>query len=323
MSVSVVQSRPPEPQDSFGPDNLQQAAAFYADQGYVVLRGMVSADACDAARAAFARELKPSPRKFYRQSSSGELELNRFNAQGFLINPLINFQDLRAAEFPDFRRACLEVATTPVAHDFARTLYGEPAKIVQTMYFEGNPATWAHQDSYYLDSEKIGGMTAAWIALEDIAEGAGRFFVCPGSHKQALRRHDAGQDIAYHHDAYKQNVRAAMEAQGLTVHAPALAKGDVLFWHALTIHGSQETTDHSRSRHSITMHLIPQSHRFLQFQSRIKPLRLKRINGIDVHHPKDQELVSQRLIAWVEGTFPGAFYTAKRLAIRLLVGKRH
>ncbi len=319
MSVSSVFAGDDAAHGYFRPDELAQAIAFYRDQGFVVLRGAVPTNICDAARQAFEQEFKHSPRKFYRQSSSGALELNRFSDQGFLMNPLINFQDLRQAEFPTFRGTCLDVATATMPHRFTRGLFGEQGKIVQTMYFEGNPATWAHQDSYYLDSEQIGAMTAAWIALEDIAEGAGRFFVCPGSHKQPLRKHDADQDIAYNHDAYKKNVRAAMEARGLQVVAPALAKGDVLFWHALTIHGSQETTDPTRSRHSITMHLIPQSHRFLQFQSRIKPLNLKRVNGIDVHHPKDQELMSKRLIAWIEGTFPTAFYALKRLAIRVLV----
>jgi hypothetical protein len=47
-----------------------------------------------------------------------------------------------------------------------------PGKLVQSMYFEGNPATWAHQDTYYLDSEHTGAMTAAWFAVEDIKPGA-------------------------------------------------------------------------------------------------------------------------------------------------------
>ena len=33
------------------------------------------------------------------------------------------------------------------------------------MYFEGNSATWEHQDSYYLDDEDTGSMLACWIAL--------------------------------------------------------------------------------------------------------------------------------------------------------------
>lgn len=42
--------------------------------------------------------------------------------------------------------------------------------------------TWPYQDTYYLDAEEIGRMTAAWIAFEDIAPGARRFFVFPESH---------------------------------------------------------------------------------------------------------------------------------------------
>ena len=38
------------------------------------------------------------------------------------------------------------------------------------MYFEGNSATWEHQDTYYLDSEKVGCMIAGWIALENIKD---------------------------------------------------------------------------------------------------------------------------------------------------------
>ena len=50
------------------------------------------------------------------------------------------------------------------------------------MYFDGNPVTWPHQDIYYLDAEEIGRMTSAWVAVEDIAPDAGRFFVYPKSH---------------------------------------------------------------------------------------------------------------------------------------------
>ena len=40
-----------------------------------------------------------------------------------------------------------------------------------------------HQDTYYLDSEQVGKMTAAWLALEEIKADAGRFFICPETHK--------------------------------------------------------------------------------------------------------------------------------------------
>ena len=48
------------------------------------------------------------------------------------------------------------------------SFFGERPKFVQSMNFEGNSATWEHQDSYYLDDEKTGKMIAGWLALEDI-----------------------------------------------------------------------------------------------------------------------------------------------------------
>lgn len=39
--------------------------------------------------------------------------------------------------------------------------------------------------------------------------------------------------------------------------APALAKGDVLFWNSRTIHGSLATRDTGRSRKSLTAHYLP------------------------------------------------------------------
>ena len=74
------------------------------------------------------------------------------------------------------------------------------------MYFEGNSATWEHQDSYYLDSQKIGEMTAAWIALEDIAAKSGRFFICPKSHKLCAIEHGANNNIAENHEIYISSV---------------------------------------------------------------------------------------------------------------------
>ena len=49
------------------------------------------------------------------------------------------------------------------------------------MYFDKNAGTPPHQDGYYLDTLPVGNLTAAWIALEDIDERAGRFYVVPNS----------------------------------------------------------------------------------------------------------------------------------------------
>ena len=74
------------------------------------------------------------------------------------------------------------------------------------MYFQGNPSTWPHQDTYYLDAETIGGMMAVWIAAEDIQPGGRRFFICPGSHRIDMKNNGGDFDMAYNQDRYKRLV---------------------------------------------------------------------------------------------------------------------
>jgi phytanoyl-CoA hydroxylase len=131
------------------------------------------------------------------------------------------------------------------------TILGEPGKLVQSMYFDGNPVTWPHQDAYYLDAEEIGRMTAAR------GHCAGRFFVYPKSHLIDMAKNGEDFDIAFHHDRYKELVKRVIREQGLVCRAPALSKGDILFWAAKTIHGSLRMAKPTRSRRFFTAHFIP------------------------------------------------------------------
>jgi phytanoyl-CoA hydroxylase len=164
-------------------------------------------------------------------------------------------------------------------------------------------------------------MTAAWFAVEDIKPGAGRFFVYPKSHLFDMAKNGGDFDVAFNHARYKELVRRVIEEQGFECRSPALNKGDVLFWNGKTIHGSLDTPELQFSRKSFTGHYIPKSHRFLQFQSRIKPLDLKPINGMDVHHPKDLASFKNRAILAVETNFPRSFLFAKRLMIKAVTSR--
>jgi phytanoyl-CoA hydroxylase len=186
------------------------------------------------------------------------------------------------------------------------------------MYFEGNPNTWPHQDTYYLDSEQIGSMVAAWVAVEDIRPGAGRFYVYPGSHKIDLKKNGGDFDIAFHHERYKKLIIEIIDNNRLEISAPAVRKGDILFWNSKTIHGSLSTTQGHYSRSSFTAHYIPESHRFLQFQSRIKKFRSRMINNMRVNFPKDQDRIRNRLVFGFETKFPRVFKTIKNTAIKVV-----
>ena len=291
---------------------------YYQQYGYVVLRNLIPSELCDQAKLAFALEIKPYKGYLYRQTSSGNAEKNCFTDYEYLLNSILNIQDLNKNLFPNFKQAGLEIVTYEKLYDAVCTVLGEVGILVQSMYFEGNPATWAHQDTYYLDSTKIGSLTAAWIALEDIQPGAGRFYIYPGSHKIDMVKNGGNFDIAFNHKRYKELVLNVIKKYNLECRAPALRKGDVLFWSAKTIHGSLETLQPQFSRNSITAHFIPASTGFLQFQTRQRKLNLQKIGSFQVDCPKDQSRLKNKVIFHLETQFPQSFQLLKRFMIKVL-----
>jgi phytanoyl-CoA hydroxylase len=290
---------------------------YYGREGYVVVRGLLDAAACDKMRAAFDQEVKPFGGYIYRQASANP-ERHVITDAGYMLNSILNIHAVDPRFFPTFRRRGADLITSGPLQAAVRAILGEAGKIVQSMYFEGNPATWAHQDTYYLDSEKLGSMSGVWIALEDIAPGAGRFFIYPRSHLIELAMNRGSMSIASNHAGYKKLVLDIIRDHHLECRAPALRKGDVLFWSAKTIHGSMDTTQPERSRSSVTAHYIPESTRFLQYQTRIKPLSLSTINGMQVHTPKDLASPVHRLVMGLETRFPTAFLSLKKAAVRIV-----
>jgi phytanoyl-CoA hydroxylase len=292
--------------------------SYYQQNGYVVVRGAIDLPTCDAANEAFDKEVYPSRDFIYRQTTA-RAERNAFTPTGFVSNPILNVQSVDPIRYPAFRECGLKVLTAPGVQEICRNLLGEPGKIVQSMYFQGNPSTWPHQDTYYLDSSRLGSMTAAWIATEDIKPGAGRFFVCPGSHKTDMARNGGDFDIAFNHDRYKTLIKDVMLSHQMRIMAPALRKGDVLFWNAATIHGSLPTSEPGSSRRSFTTHWIPESTELMQFQARVRRMKYEDVDGAKVARPKDLAQLQNRAILWLETRFPASFSLAKKIAIKLLL----
>lgn len=303
----------------FGYYATSELRTYYDDNGYVIVRGAIEKSLCDEVSRSFSSEIKSYRGPLYRQTT-GLAEANDFTPQGHVLNPVLNIQDLQSGAFPNFRSKGLDIIANKRVQEIICSLLDESGMIVQSMAFEGNPATWAHQDSYYLDSTSIGRMTAAWFALEDIAPGAGRFFVYPKSHRMLMGKNSAELDYAYHHQNYKDSILDILRANGLKCRAPALEKGDILFWNSMTVHGSLDTTTPTASRRSLTAHYVPASTGLLQFQKRERQLQLATINGMAVHCPKSQERFLNRLVLSIAYRFPGPFKAIKRLAIKLLTG---
>lgn len=304
------------PDDPYTGLTPEAQKAYYDEHGYVVVRGVFTPEQCRAAVELFRQRVKSYDGVLYRQTSTGLAEPHRFTESGFMLNSLLNPHDLSSRSFGDFRHQLLAMFTAPTLRQPLRRILDDDPVLVQTMYFEGNPATWAHQDTYYLDSNPLGKLAAAWIALEDIHPGAGRFYVYPRSHRLSLHRNTKELNFSQHHDQYKEYIRETIRREGFECRAPALAAGDVLIWSSFTIHGSLATTEPTRSRNSLTAHYIPAHAEFLSFQAKTVPLSTALHNGLRVHHPKDQDRLKNRLVLAAERMFPRPFRAARTAAIR-------
>ncbi len=261
-SITVLDRSAPDAEFTFPLADPAAFAAFFAEQGYAVLRGAVPKDRCEAAKAAFERDVKPS-RRYFKRHESSEFERHVFTEAGFVKYPIMNIQDLVGPAFDDFRRNGLGLLTCPDLRDAVALPLGEPGRIIHTMYFDGNQETWAHRDSHYIDAEQVGRMIGVWIAAEDIHPGAGRFYVYARSHRAptppelALDRIDPnGQD-------YKRRMAEFADNSSLRLVAPELRQGDAILWSSLTIHGSLATTAPEHSRRSFTAHYVPVSQGYL------------------------------------------------------------
>jgi phytanoyl-CoA hydroxylase len=261
------------------------AAGDYARNGYVVLRGVVARAACERAIAAFRSEVKVSPDFLAQRAREAAATGGAvFTDSGFLRAPISDFHLQPPGRFPAFHDAALAVLADAGLHAALRLVLGEPGVVVESLFYEGNPRTWAHQDGWYFDSDPQGRLLGCWIALETIHPGAGRFFVYPGSHRLDMRSYGVAFDVSVDKAPYERLVLDVVRREGLACRAPALETGDVLFWNARTIHGTLETRQAGVSRSSLNLHLVPASGGLRRF-GRPVPLEPHEVRGVLVHRP--------------------------------------
>lgn len=285
------------------PATLREALAR---DGYVVVRGLVPVDACHAAVRAFEAEIKPDRGFFHRHTGTSERHV--FTDHGHMKFPIMNFHDLPQSRHGTFVGRGMGVLTHQNVQGLIKGLFGEPGKIIHTMFFDGNQVTKPHQDAYYVDSDQVGSGVGIWVALEDIGPGAGRFFVCPGSHKLDIPKTARWPDDAGH----KALVLGAIADLNLPIHAPAMRRGDAILWSTKTIHGSLDTATPERSRRCFTAHYIPASHGYLLFQSRLKAPHVGHFNGVEVRHSMDQNQWRNRVKFLWSSHHPRSFAWAMR-----------
>lgn len=235
---------------------MDHIGAEYRADGWVKVPGVISAEKVDALMSAYDRDLKPSGSKFYRQNTN-RYEGNSIDPYGHVTNSFLDPHNYESI-------ACLRAATLDIFFDerlleVLTAATGHPRfHLMQSMLFDKNAATPPHQDWWYLDSVPNGQLAAAWIALEDIAPEAGRFYVMSGMHEISLH-----EDLrSLRHDHWLELMREYVDTNRDKIVAPEMKKGDVIIWNSRTIHGSLPTQDPKFSRKSLTAHYLPAQLKF-------------------------------------------------------------
>ena len=224
----------------------------YDQDGYYIFEKLVPDQLIDNLLNLYKSEILDSKSHFFRQSSN-RWERNKINEFGYCEESFLNVHDY--PNYPAFDEAIKQIICSPQVREALTQITGSPEhNLMQSMLFDLNAATPAHQDWYYLDSMPSGHLLAGWFALEDIHEEAGRFHVLPKSHRVEL---DLTDDEKASNTPYMKKLKEYVELHQNEINAPALKKGDVLFWNSGTVHGSLKTTNPKYSRKSLTAHYLP------------------------------------------------------------------
>jgi phytanoyl-CoA hydroxylase len=233
-----------------------EAQEYYEQNGYYICRGIIPPEMIDLLLKRYKEDIVPSKYPFFRQSTDA-YEPNQLTEHGYVKQSYLDIHDYQ--KYPEFSRLARDIYTSEHMRNALKDVTGfNSFNLMQTMLFDANTETVPHQDWWYLDSVPYGHLLASWIALEDIDERAGRFFVLPKSHYLNFHSDIPGLE----HEAWQKRIADYVAQHPEQVFAPALKKGDVLFWNSRTIHGALPTQDPSFSRKSVTAHYMPSQFQF-------------------------------------------------------------
>ncbi len=285
------------------PEKFRQ---WFEREGYVLLRAAVPGKLCDAGVQAFENEVLHDRKGFFERHASGKYERHVMTEAGFMKYPIMNLQDLSGKKYPAFKKNGLNLLTQKNIQRAVEILFGEPGRVVHTMYFDGNQTTWAHRDGHYIDSQQQGKMIGVWVAAEDIHPDAGRFFILPRSHVTPV----PGEQCDPNSPTYKAHMADFVQNGPLDCVAPLLSKGDILLWNSQIIHGSLPTADLRHSRRSFTAHYVPVSHQFQWNVREVASKRSIRINQTEVILHRDDASWFGQLRNTVRDYLPGLYGVA-------------
>jgi len=146
-------------------------------------------------------------------------------------------------------------------------LLGHEATLFQSINFLTGSQQRTHSDSIHMSTFPLGGMAAAWVALEDITPDNGPLHYYPGSHQLPYYL-----NADYHNEGtnwligdkdyaeYERFIAGRVSELGLQKQVFLARKGDVFIWHANLMHGGENHRDPALTRKSMVFHYFSRAH---------------------------------------------------------------
>jgi len=169
----------------------------------------------------------------------------------------------RVHAFVEQSNAADAVRRHPELQRVASMILGIPSEAGYSINFHNGSRQDLHQDScvFHLGVPNL--IVGAWVACEDIIEGAGPLVYYPGSHRGPLFSEFDDYPNTNLRTAPDDGTAARYTAQivgdsdGFEEHKFLARKGDVLFWHGMLIHGGAAITEPGTTRKSLVLHFVP------------------------------------------------------------------
>jgi hypothetical protein len=257
--------------------------AFWIENGYVILREAVSGGLIDKA----VIDLD--------NAFSGKMNELRFecgatgNHDPIAWRPELNIFPAKALDIHYFSPALRDLIFADAVTQFLGLIFDSKPFASQTLGFLRGSGQRGHQDSAYVTYTIPRHFAASWIALEDVAAGAGELFYYPSSHRfedfiysgEYKSAHEAmrmtGAPFPHQQDRdHLQSLEEKANARGLAKTTFLAKKGDALIWHADLVHGGNPVSS-DITRKSVVTHYCPE-HLSPLFAENV-PTRLYRHNG--------------------------------------------
>jgi ectoine hydroxylase-related dioxygenase (phytanoyl-CoA dioxygenase family) len=223
------------------PAATQASLLNFEQQGFAVLPGFFVPDRVDAINTTIEQLVATGQLKFrYRN----KLML------AFQKSPLLR----QAADDPQLRA-------------LLTALLGHEAQLFQSINFLSGSEQHTHSDSIHMSTYPLGGLIAAWVALEDITPESGPLHYFPGSHQLPyyLNADYDNQGSTWFigdkdYSAYEAFIKQRVAELGLKKQVFLAKKGDIFIWHANLLHGGEPQTNKNLTRKSMVLHYFSSDH---------------------------------------------------------------